>query len=69
MHQLYNNAGVALSRSVLETGYADYEWLFAVNLWGDPRHQGLPAAGWSLRVTGARSTLAERARCGSSRTP
>jgi NADP-dependent 3-hydroxy acid dehydrogenase YdfG len=34
MHQLYNNAGVALSRSVLETGYGDYEWLFAVNLWG-----------------------------------
>jgi len=34
MHQLYNNAGVALSRSVLETEYGDYEWLFAVNPWG-----------------------------------
>jgi NAD(P)-dependent dehydrogenase (short-subunit alcohol dehydrogenase family) len=34
VHQLYNNAGIAFSRSVLETEYADYEWLFAVNLWG-----------------------------------
>ena len=34
VHQLYNNAGIAFSRSVLETEYADYERLFAVNLWG-----------------------------------
>ena len=34
VHQLYNNAGIALSRSALETEYADYEGLSAVNLWG-----------------------------------
>ena len=34
VHQLYNNAGIAFSRSVLETEYADYGRLFAVNLWG-----------------------------------
>ncbi|MGO9909041.1 MAG: hypothetical protein ACLP4R_27095 [Solirubrobacteraceae bacterium] len=34
MHELYNNAGIAFSRSVLETEYGDYERLFAVNLWG-----------------------------------
>ena len=34
VHQLYNNAGIAFSRSVLEPGYADYERLLAVNLWG-----------------------------------
>jgi NAD(P)-dependent dehydrogenase (short-subunit alcohol dehydrogenase family) len=34
VHQLYNNAGIAFSRSVLETEYADDERLFAVNLWG-----------------------------------
>ncbi|HEX4107178.1 MAG TPA: SDR family oxidoreductase, partial [Solirubrobacteraceae bacterium] len=34
VHQLYNNAGIAFSRSVLESEYADYERLFAVNLWG-----------------------------------
>ena len=34
VHQLYNNAGIALSRSALETEYADYERLSAVNLWG-----------------------------------
>ena len=33
VHQLYNNAGIAFSRSVLETEYADYEQLCAVNLW------------------------------------
>jgi NAD(P)-dependent dehydrogenase (short-subunit alcohol dehydrogenase family) len=34
VHQIYNNAGIAFSRSVLETDYADYERVFAVNLWG-----------------------------------
>lgn len=34
VHQIYNNAGIAFSRPVLETDYADYERLFAVNLWG-----------------------------------
>jgi NAD(P)-dependent dehydrogenase (short-subunit alcohol dehydrogenase family) len=34
VHQLYNNAGIAFSRSVLESEYADYERVFAVNLWG-----------------------------------
>jgi NAD(P)-dependent dehydrogenase (short-subunit alcohol dehydrogenase family) len=29
--QLYNNAGIAFSRSVLETDHADRERLFAVN--------------------------------------
>jgi NAD(P)-dependent dehydrogenase (short-subunit alcohol dehydrogenase family) len=33
VHELYNSAGIAFSRSVLETEYADYERLFAVNLW------------------------------------
>jgi NAD(P)-dependent dehydrogenase (short-subunit alcohol dehydrogenase family) len=34
VHELYNNAGIAFARSVLETEYAHYERLFAVNLWG-----------------------------------
>jgi NAD(P)-dependent dehydrogenase (short-subunit alcohol dehydrogenase family) len=34
VHQIYNNAGIAFSRSVLETEYADYERVFGVNLWG-----------------------------------
>lgn len=34
VHQLYNNAGVAHSRTLLESDYADYERVFAVNLWG-----------------------------------
>lgn len=34
VHQIYNNAGVAFSRPVLETDYADYERVFSVNLWG-----------------------------------
>jgi NAD(P)-dependent dehydrogenase (short-subunit alcohol dehydrogenase family) len=34
VHQLYNNAGIAFSRTVLESEYADYERVFAVNLWG-----------------------------------
>ena len=34
VHQIYNNAGIAFSRSVLESEYADYERVFAVNLWG-----------------------------------
>jgi NAD(P)-dependent dehydrogenase (short-subunit alcohol dehydrogenase family) len=34
VHQLYNNAGIAFSRSVEESDYSDYERVFAVNLWG-----------------------------------
>jgi NAD(P)-dependent dehydrogenase (short-subunit alcohol dehydrogenase family) len=34
VHQLYNNAGIAFRRSVLESDYADYERVFGVNLWG-----------------------------------
>jgi NAD(P)-dependent dehydrogenase (short-subunit alcohol dehydrogenase family) len=32
--QIYNNAGIAFARSVLESEYADYERVLAVNLWG-----------------------------------
>ncbi|MGA9856748.1 MAG: SDR family oxidoreductase [Solirubrobacteraceae bacterium] len=34
VHQIYNNAGIAFSRTVLESEWADYERVFAVNLWG-----------------------------------
>lgn len=34
VHQVYNNAGIAFRRSVLESEYDDYERVFAVNLWG-----------------------------------
>src|SRR4051794_8688800 len=34
VHQVYNNAGIAFRRSVLESDYADYERVFGVNLWG-----------------------------------
>jgi NAD(P)-dependent dehydrogenase (short-subunit alcohol dehydrogenase family) len=34
VHQLYNNAGIAHSRTVLESDYAEYERVFGVNLWG-----------------------------------
>jgi NAD(P)-dependent dehydrogenase (short-subunit alcohol dehydrogenase family) len=34
VHQLYNNAGIAHSRTLLESDYADYERVLAVNLWG-----------------------------------
>ena len=34
VHQVYNNAGIAFSRSVLESDWADYERVLAVNLWG-----------------------------------
>lgn len=34
VHQVYNNAGIAFARPVLETDYADYERVFRVNLWG-----------------------------------
>ncbi len=33
-HQVYNNAGIAFSRTVLESSYEDYERVLAVNLWG-----------------------------------
>jgi NAD(P)-dependent dehydrogenase (short-subunit alcohol dehydrogenase family) len=34
VNQIYNNAGVAFSRNVLETDYADYDRVLGVNLWG-----------------------------------
>ncbi len=34
VNQVYNNAGIAFSRPVLDSEYADYERVFAVNLWG-----------------------------------
>lgn len=33
-HQIYNNAGIAFSRTVLESEWADYERVLGVNLWG-----------------------------------
>jgi NAD(P)-dependent dehydrogenase (short-subunit alcohol dehydrogenase family) len=34
VHQVYNNAGIAFSRTVEESEWADYERVLAVNLWG-----------------------------------
>lgn len=34
VHQVYNNAGIAFSRTVLDSDHADYERVLAVNLWG-----------------------------------
>jgi len=34
VHQIYNNAGIAFSRSILESTYEDYERILQVNLWG-----------------------------------
>lgn len=34
VHQIYNNAGVAHSATVLESDYADYERVLGINLWG-----------------------------------
>lgn len=34
VHQIYNNAGIAFSRPLLESDYADYERVLRVNLWG-----------------------------------
>lgn len=34
VHQIYNNAGVAFARPVLETTYEDYDRVLGVNLWG-----------------------------------
>lgn len=34
VHQIYNNAGIAIARPVLESEWQDYERVFAVNLWG-----------------------------------
>jgi NAD(P)-dependent dehydrogenase (short-subunit alcohol dehydrogenase family) len=34
VNQVYNNAGIAFSRTVLESEYGDYERVFGVNLWG-----------------------------------
>jgi len=33
-HQIYNNAGIAFSRSVLDSDWADYERVLGVNLFG-----------------------------------
>jgi NAD(P)-dependent dehydrogenase (short-subunit alcohol dehydrogenase family) len=33
-HQVYNNAGIAFSRSVLESEWSDWERVLGVNLWG-----------------------------------
>ena len=34
VHQVYNNAGIAFSRTVTESTYEDYERVLQVNLWG-----------------------------------
>lgn len=34
VHQVYNNAGIAYSRPVLETTWDDYDRVLGVNLWG-----------------------------------
>ncbi len=34
VHQVYNNAGIAHSNTVLESEYGEYERVFGVNLWG-----------------------------------
>lgn len=34
VHHIYNNAGIAFARTVADSDYADYERVFAVNLWG-----------------------------------
>ena len=34
VHQIYNNAGIAFSRPVLDSDWADYERVLGVNLWG-----------------------------------
>ncbi len=34
VHQVYNNAGIAHSGSVLDSEYSEYERVFGVNLWG-----------------------------------
>ena len=34
VNQVYNNAGIAFSRTVLESEWADYERVLGVNLWG-----------------------------------
>ena len=34
VHQIYNNAGIAHSRPIIESEYAEYERVFGVNLWG-----------------------------------
>jgi NAD(P)-dependent dehydrogenase (short-subunit alcohol dehydrogenase family) len=34
VHQVYNNAGIAFRRSVLESDWEDYERVLGINLWG-----------------------------------
>jgi NAD(P)-dependent dehydrogenase (short-subunit alcohol dehydrogenase family) len=34
VHQVFNNAGIAHSGSILESEYAEYERVFAINFWG-----------------------------------
>ncbi|WP_354697915.1 Putative oxidoreductase SadH [Paraconexibacter sp. AEG42_29] len=34
VHQIYNNAGIAHSNTILESEYEEYERVFGINLWG-----------------------------------
>jgi NAD(P)-dependent dehydrogenase (short-subunit alcohol dehydrogenase family) len=34
VHQVYNNAGIVRLRTIIDSDYADYDRLLAVNLWG-----------------------------------
>ena len=34
VNQLYNNAGIAFNRSILESEFEDYERVWSINLWG-----------------------------------
>src|SRR4051812_30215256 len=34
VHQIYNNAGIALSGTVLDSAFEDYERVLGINLWG-----------------------------------
>lgn len=34
VHQVYNNAGIWLTRSILDSDFADYERVWSVDLWG-----------------------------------
>ena len=34
VHLLINNAGVAVSETIEDVGYEDFEWIMGINLWG-----------------------------------
>ncbi|MBJ7471744.1 MAG: SDR family NAD(P)-dependent oxidoreductase [Solirubrobacteraceae bacterium] len=34
VHQIYNNAGIAFNRPIVESTYEDYERVWGINLWG-----------------------------------